>query len=73
MVKVGNSQPQLLASVAELAEEMDKTVKELAIYMILVVYRMFQETHGKVKKILSEEIIGCYEHNERIMERLRGP
>ncbi len=40
--------------------------------MFLVVYRMFQKAHGKIKKISSEEIIKCYEHNEGLMERLEG-
>jgi hypothetical protein len=51
---------------------MDQEVKELGIYMFLVVYRMFQKAHRKIKKISSEEIIECYEHNEGLMERLEG-
>jgi hypothetical protein len=51
---------------------MGQEVRELAIYMFLVVYRMFQEAHGKIKKISSEEIIECYEHNEGLLERLEG-
>jgi len=47
-------------------------VRELAIYMFVVVYRAFQKAHGKVKKISSEEIIECYEHNEGLMGRLEG-
>jgi hypothetical protein len=58
--------------VTELTKEMDQEVKELGIYMFLVVYRMFQKAHGKIKKISSEEIIECYEHNEGLMERLEG-
>jgi hypothetical protein len=72
MMKIGNSQPELLALVTELTKEMDQEVKELGIYMFLVVYRMFQKAHGKIKKISSEEIIECYEHNEGLMERLEG-
>jgi hypothetical protein len=72
MMKIGNSQPELLAFVMESAKEMGQEVRELAIYMFLVVYRMFQEAHGKIKKISSEEIIECYEHNEGLMERLEG-
>jgi hypothetical protein len=71
-MKIGNSQPELLAFVTELTKEMDQEVKELGIYMFLVVYRMFQKAHGKIKKISSEEIIECYEHNEGLMERLEG-
>jgi len=72
MMEVGNSQPELLAFVTESSKEMGQEVRELAIYMFLVVYRMFQGAHSKIKKISSEEIIECYEHNESLMERLEG-
>jgi hemerythrin len=70
MMKIGNSQPELLAFVTESSKEMGQGVRELAIYMFLVVYRMFQEAHGNIKKISYEEIIECYEYNEGLMERL---
>ncbi|MCJ7803299.1 MAG: hypothetical protein MUP18_01735 [Desulfobacterales bacterium] len=47
------------AFVTESAKEMGQEVRELAIYMFLFVYRMFQGAHGKIKKISSEEIIEC--------------
>jgi hypothetical protein len=72
MTKIGNRQQELLTFVMESAKEMGQEVRELAIYLFLVVYRMFQEAHGKIKKISSKEIIECYEHNEGLMERLRG-
>jgi hypothetical protein len=72
MMKIGNSQPEMLAFVTESGEEMGREVRELAVYMFFVVYRMFQEAHGKIKKISSGEIIECYEHNEALMERLEG-
>ena len=72
MMKIGTRQQELLTFVMESAKEMGQEVRELAIYMLLVVYRMFQEAHGKIKKISSEEIIECYEHNEGLMERLEG-
>jgi hypothetical protein len=72
MMKIGNSQPELLAFVTESSKEMGQEVRELAIYMFLVVYRMFQKAHRKIKKISSEEIIEGYEHNEGLMERLEG-
>ena len=72
MMKIDNSQPELLAFVTESAKEMGQEVRELAIYMFVVVCRMFQEAHGKIEKISSEEIIECYEHNEGLMERLEG-
>jgi hypothetical protein len=54
MLKVGNSQPELLAFVMESSQEMGQEIRELAIHMFLVAYRMFQEAHGKIKKISSE-------------------
>lgn len=70
MIKIGNSQTDLLAFVTESSEEMTREVRELAIYMFVVVYGMFQKAHGKIKKISSEEIIECYKGNEGLMERL---
>ncbi|HUL38011.1 MAG TPA: hypothetical protein VLW47_10005, partial [Thermodesulfobacteriota bacterium] len=72
LIKIGNSQPDLLAFVMESSEEMAREVRELAIYMFVVVYRIFQKTQGKIKQVSSEEIITCYEHNEGLMERLEG-
>lgn len=72
MMKIGNNQPNLLTFVMEGSKEMGREVRELGIYLFLVVYRMFQETHGMIKKISSEEIIECYKHNESLMERLEG-
>ena len=72
MTKIGNIQQDLLAFVTESSKEMSQEVRELAIYMFLVVYRMFQEGQRKIKKISSEEIIKCYEQNESFMERLEG-
>ena len=72
LMKIDNSQPDLLAFVMESSQEMGQEVRELAIYMFLVIYRMFQKAHGKIKKISSEEIIKHYEHNEGLMGRLEG-
>jgi hypothetical protein len=72
MTKIGNIQPDLLTFVMESSGEKSQGVRELAIYVLLVVYRMFQHANGKIKKISSEEIIKCYEHNESLMEGLEG-
>jgi hypothetical protein len=72
LMKIDNSQPELLAFVTESTREMDREARELAIYMFVVVHRMFQQAHGKIKKISSEEVIECYKHNESLMERLEG-
>jgi hypothetical protein len=72
MTKIGSRQQELLTFVMESAKEMGQEVRELAIYMFLVVYRMFHEAHGKIRKISSEEIIECHQQNEDLMGRLNG-
>ncbi len=72
MMRVGNHQPELLAFVMEVTEGMHQEVRELAVYMFFVVYRMFQKTRGRINRISSEEIIECYGHNASMIERLEG-
>jgi hypothetical protein len=72
MTKINRKQPELLALVVESSKEMGREVSELAIYLFVVVYRMFQEVHPKVRRISSEEVIECYKQNESLMERLNG-
>jgi len=72
MMKIGKNQPALLAFVTERSEETGQEVKELGVYLFFVVYRMFQKTQGKIKRISSQEVIECHEHNESLMERLEG-
>ncbi len=73
MMKINNKQPELLAFVVETSKEMGREVRELAIYLFVVVYRMFQETQGRIKEISSEEVIECYKENESLMENWMGP
>jgi hypothetical protein len=72
MMKIVNTQPELLTFVEEFTKEWKREVGELAIYMFVVVYRMFQETQGRIQRISLQEIMECYEHNEGLMDRLVG-
>ncbi len=56
----------------ESSQEMSQGVRELAIYMFVVISRMFQKANGKIKKISSKQIIEYYKHNEGLLERLEG-
>lgn len=70
---VGKSQPEILAFIMEMTEDLDQEIKELAIYMFFVIHRMFQNGYGKkIGKISSDEIIACYEDNEKLLESLGG-
>jgi len=72
MQKMGKNQPDLLAFLMALTEDLDPEVRELAIYIAFVVYRIFEGSRNKIKKITSKEIMDCYEYNEDLMARLEG-
>jgi len=73
MTRTSKNQPDLMAFIMELTQELDQEIRELATYMTFVVYRMFQKgSRKKIKKISAEEIIDCYEDNEDFMESLEG-
>jgi hypothetical protein len=73
MVKIGERQPNLMAFMMEFTEELDPEVRELAVYMFFVVYRIFQKScTGKIRKIPAKTVISCYESNEDLMARLEG-
>ena len=70
---VGKNQPEILAFIMEMTEDLDQEIKELAIYMFFVIHRMFQNAYGKkIGKVSSDEIIQSYEDNEKLMESLGG-
>jgi len=70
---VGKSQPEILAFIMEMTEDLDQEIRELAIYMFFVIHRMFNNGYGrKIQKVTSDEIITCYEDNEKLLESLGG-
>jgi hypothetical protein len=72
MQEMGKNQPEILAFLMALTEDLELEVKELAIYISFVVYRIFEGSRNKIKKITSKEIIDCYEYNKDLMGRLEG-
>ncbi len=68
MQKLGQEQPELLAFMLELSDDLDLEVKELAVYMFVVVYRMFRKAYGKrIRKVTAKKILDGYEKNERLI------
>ena len=47
MIKIGNRQPDLLAFVMQSSQDMGQKVRELAIYMFVLIYRMLQKAQPK--------------------------
>ena len=73
MAQVSKSQPELLAFMMEFVQDLDQEVKELAVYMFYVIFRMFQKSSRKrIKKISTQSIIECYEKNEDLIQSLEG-
>jgi len=72
MEKVGQKQPDLLNFMVVFTQDLDPEVKELAVYMFFVVYRMFEKSRKKIRKISEEEIEKSYESNEKLVERTAG-
>ena len=71
--KLSKSQPNLLAFIIEFSKDLDQQVKELAMYMLFVVFRMFQKSsQKKIKRISPEKIIEYYEKNENFIQSLEG-
>ena len=73
MMRISKSQPYLMAFMIEFSQDLDEDVKGLATYMFAVVYRMFKKSARKrLKRISVEQIIECYDSNEKLMESLDG-
>ena len=74
MRKLAKSQPELIAFMLGVSNELEQDVKELALYMFFVVYRIFEKAAqgNKLKKLSSDEIMDCYEENEDLIEGLEG-
>jgi hypothetical protein len=71
MMEFGQIQPDLLSFILEFTDDLGEQAGELGIYLLFVIYHMFKNGYGKeIKLITTEEIIECYEENERLMEKL---
>jgi len=72
MQAMGKNQPELLAFLMAYTDDLQQDVKELAIYIAFVVYKMFLDSSGKIPKISGKEIMARYDENTRFMESLEG-
>ncbi len=72
MIAMGKKQPDLLAFLMAYTDDLDQEVKELAIYIAFVVYKMFLDSSSKIPRISSKEIMATYDENTRLIESLEG-
>jgi hypothetical protein len=72
MTAMGKNQPDLLVFLMAYTEDLHQDVKELAMYIAFVVYKMFLDSSGKIPKISGKEIMARYDENTRFVESLEG-
>jgi len=73
MENLGKKQPDLLNFMLVFTEDLNPEVKELAIYMFFVVYRIFEKSSKKeIRKFPGKEVEKCYESNEKLVEKTEG-
>jgi len=72
MHAMGKAQPDLLAFLLAYADDLQQEVKELAIYISFVVYKMFQNSSRKIRRITSREIMARHDENALFLEQLEG-
>jgi hypothetical protein len=70
MIAMGKNQPDLLAFLMAYTDDLPQEVKELAIYIAFVVYKMFLDSRGKISRISSREIMATYDENARFLKSL---
>lgn len=72
MIAMGKNQPDLLAFLMAYTEDLQQEVKELAIYIAFVVYKMFLDSGGKIPRISSKEIMARHNETTHLVESLEG-
>ena len=73
MERVAKKQRELLGFIAAYTEELSQEAAELAFYMFFTMHRMFEKsTDGNIKSVRGDEIEGCLDQNESLLERLEG-
>jgi len=72
MHAMGKNQPDLLAFLVAYTDDLEQEVKELAIYIAFVVYKMFHDSAGKSPRISSKEIMSRHNENVLLLEGLEG-
>jgi hypothetical protein len=71
IAKLEKKQPNLLSFIVEFTHELDEPVIELGIYLFFAVYYIFQKGYAKkIKRVTIDEIISCFEDNQKLMESM---
>ncbi len=72
-VETAKKQPEVMAFLTEMTEDLDEEIRGFAIYMFFAIYRMFDKAHANdIDVVTSDEIIDSYKVNEELMDSLEG-
>ncbi len=71
--RLGKLQNNLLAFVMVFTQDLAPDARELAIYLLAVIFRIFEKaSRGKIKRLEEEEIEAAYNRTEQFLERHIG-
>jgi len=66
-------QPGIISFITEFTEDLDQSIRDLTIYIFVVIYNMFETGHeNTIEEISFEEIIESYEDNAELLGRMNG-
>lgn len=72
ILKVGQSQPELLAFLMESTDDLSSEAQELTIYLFFVIYRMFHTSGTRIRRVTSREITECHDKNQNLLKDLES-
>ena len=73
MNSLSKKQPDLLAFILEFTQELHPDAQELAVYLFLVIYRIFEKHSSKpIKKVSAKKITNTYEEYHSLLEGLEN-
>jgi hypothetical protein len=73
MKRLARIQPDLLLFMMEFTQDLDEEVREWAIYIFFIVWRIFENgTNKKIKRIPLKKVIRSFEYMEKFLQRLEG-
>ena len=70
MNRIGKTQPDLLSFVHYLTKDLGADAHEMAVYLFMVICRIFDKSAGPIRRVGPKAIEEAYEANETFCERL---
>ena len=72
MSQIAKSQPGLLAFVMGATGDLQADAQQVAVYLFVVIHRMFEKAAGGIRRAEPQAIDAVYERNEAFLEKFEG-